>query len=307
MRLLKTLCEIPAPSGSEAALKDFIIRYVQEHRHQWRTSPAIVAGEELQDSLILRFGEPRTALLAHMDSVGFTVRYQDQLIPIGSPKTEGGYRLVGEDALGPIVCELAVHEEEEGKKQARYRFGRGIARGTELVFECNFRETDDYVQSCYLDNRLGVYNALRVAETLEHGLLVFSCGEEHGGGSVPFLARYIHEQFRIKQYLISDVTWTSDGVVHGEGAVVSMRDRNIPRRSFLNKVIALAEQSEVPFQLEVEGIGSSDARELHQAPYPIDWCFVGVPVAEAHSPHEKVHRADIASMIGLYRYLMHHL
>ena len=303
MELLKTLCEIPAPSGNEIALKNFIIQYAQDHRAQWRTAPVIIAGEELQDSLILQFGTPRTALLAHMDSVGFTVRYHDQLIPIGSPKVEDGYWLVGTDYLGPVRCELAVYESKK-EKHLRYTFGRGIARGTELVFECDFRETPDFVQSCYLDNRLGIYNALKVAETLENGLLVFSCGEEQGGGSVPYLARFIYEQFQVKQYLISDVTWTSDGIVHGRGAALSARDRNIPRRSFLNKIIALAEASEVPFQVEVEGAGSSDARELQQAPYPIDWCFVGVPVAYAHSPNEKAHRSDIASMLSLYRHLM---
>ena len=306
MDLLKSLCEVPAPSGNERALKDFIIEYVQEHQAQWRCLPTMVANDDLQDSLILQFGQPRTALLAHMDSVGFTVRYQDQLIPIGSPKAEDGYQLVGTDYLGPIRCELAVYESKK-EKHLRYKFGRGIARGTELVFECDFRETTDFVQSCYLDNRLGVYNALKLAETLENGLLVFTCGEEHGGGSVPYLARFIHEKFKVKQYLISDVTWTSDGIVHGDGAVISMRDRNIPRRSFLNKVIALAEASAVSFQLEVEGAGSSDARELIQAAYPVDWCFVGTPVAYAHSPNEKVHRSDIASMLSLYRYLMQEL
>ena len=295
-----------APSGNEAALKNFIVQYVQEHRAQWRVKPIIIAGEELQDSLILQFGEPRTAVVAHMDSVGFMVRYQDQLLPIGSPKAEDGYLLTGADYLGPIICELAVYESKKDK-QLRYKFGRGIARGTELLFECDFRETQDFVQSCYVDNRLGVYNALKLAETLEHGLLVFSCGEEHGGGSIPYLARFIYEKFQVRQYLISDVTWTTDGVVSGEGVAVSMRDRNIPRRSFLNKIIALSESSAVPFQLEVEGVGSSDGRELQQAPYPIDWCFVGAPVAYAHSPNEKVHRADINSMLALYQHLIQHL
>lgn len=306
MELLKSLCEVRAPSGNEGPLKDFIVQYVRDHHHAWKVSPVIIADEDLQDSLILQFGTPRTAVMAHMDSIGFTVRYQDQLIPIGSPKAEDGYRLVGADHLGPVLCELVVYESKKDK-QLRYKFGRGIARGTELVFECDFRETPDFIQSCYLDNRLGVYNALRLAETLEDGLLVFSCGEEHGGGSVPYLTRFIYERFQVRQYLISDVTWTTDGVAHGQGVALSMRDRNIPRRSFLNKIIEQVEQTEVPFQLEVEGTGSSDARELQQAAYPTDWCFIGAPVSYAHSPNEKVHRADIDSMLALYRHLMRSL
>ena len=50
---------------------------------------------------------------------------------------------------------------------------REIERGTELVFKCNFRETDEYVQSCYLDNRLGCWAALQLAETLENGIICF--------------------------------------------------------------------------------------------------------------------------------------
>ena len=303
MKLLKSLCEVRAPSGNEGPLKDFIIQYVEENHRGWNTAPVVISGADFQDSLLLQFGQPRTAVLAHMDSIGFTVRYQDQLIPIGSPKAEDGYRLVGEDHLGPVLCELAVYESKKDK-QLRYKFGRGIARGTELVFECDFRETPDFIQSCYLDNRLGVYNALRLAETLTDGLLVFTCGEEHGGGSVPYLARFIYEEYQVRQYLISDVTWSTDGIVPGQGAAISMRDRNIPRRSFLNKIISLAEEAAIAFQLEVEGTGSSDARELQQAAYPADWCFVGAPVSYAHSPNEKVHRQDVDSMLALYRHLM---
>ncbi|MEQ9437519.1 MAG: aminopeptidase [Cyclobacteriaceae bacterium] len=307
-QVLRRLCQVHAPSGNEAGLKEFILDYVRQHQGTWQVQPTVVEGPEFQDCVLLVFGKPRTALFAHMDSVGFTVRYHDQLVPIGSPKAEEGYKLVGEDHLGPVFCELLVYEgNQDQRKQVRYKFGRAIARGTELVFECDFRETDDYIQSSYLDNRLGVYNLLRVAETLEHGILVFSCWEEHGGGSVPYLANYIFEEYGVTKSLISDVTWTSDGVRHGEGAVISLRDRNIPRRAFVNQIVALAEESGIPYQLEVEGEGSSDGRELQLSPYPFDWCFVGAPVANAHSPNEKVHQYDAACMIALHRYLIEHL
>ena len=71
----------------------------------------------------------------------------------------------------------------------------------------NFREDNQWVQSCYLDNRLGVYVALELAKTLENGVIVFSCWEEHGGGSVAYIARYLWERFRLRKALISDITW----------------------------------------------------------------------------------------------------
>jgi putative aminopeptidase FrvX len=303
MKLLKDLCEVHAPSGNESAMKSFILDYVKNNRKNWVSMPEVVHGEDFQDCIILKFGQPRTAVFAHMDSIGFTVRYENQLVPIGGPQAEAGYILTGEDSLGPIECELKVDEDHK----LTYKFGRAIDTGTDLVFKSNFRETQNYVQNCYMDNRLGVYAALKLAEKLEDGVIVFSCWEEHGGGSVPYLAKHIYEQYNVKQALIADITWVTDGVQPGKGVVVSMRDRNVPRKSYINKIIALAKDSGVDFQLEVEGGGSSDGRELQVSPYPFDWCFIGAPEDNVHSPDEKVHKHDIQCMIELYRYLMANL
>lgn len=307
-KTLKQLCQIPAPSGNEVSLKEYILAYVRQHQQEWRHQPKVIQDAAFQDCLLLVFGKPRTAAFAHMDSVGFTVRYQDQLVPIGSPRAEAGTKLVGEDHLGPILCELQIEQaDKDSPKQAKYQFARGIDRGTELVYECDFRELDEYIQSCYLDNRLGVLNLLKLAKTLEDGILVFSCWEEHGGGSVPYLAKFIFEEYGVSQCLISDVTWVTEGIQHGDGVVISLRDRNIPRRTFVSHIVALAEESGISYQLEVEGSGSSDGRELQLAPYPFDWCFIGAPVADAHTPHEKVYRQDAQDMFALHQYLMKHL
>jgi len=301
-KLLKTLCQIHAPSGNEVAMKEFILNYVEVNASKWKTKPEVIFGDEFQDCVMLKFGTPRTAIFAHMDSIGFTVRYNDQLVAIGGPKAETGYKLVGHDSMGPIECELF---EDDG--HLYYKFPRGIERGTELVFKCDFREDDEYIQSCYMDNRLGVFNALKVAETLEDGVIAFGCWEEHGGGAVPYLAKHMYEQWGVKQALISDITWVTEGVPHGRGVAISMRDRNIPRRSYIQKIIKIAVESGIDFQLEVEGAGSSDGRELQLSPYPFDWCFVGAPEDHVHSPEEKVHKHDIDCMIALYKVLMERL
>jgi putative aminopeptidase FrvX len=300
MKLLKQLCEIHAPSGNEVAMKEFLLQYIKKEKKNWKVKPEVFSGDEFQDCIILKFGKPRTAIFAHIDSIGFTVRYFNQLLPIGSPDATMGTRLVGQDSLGPIECELEFDKENH----AFYKFARPIERGTELTYKINFRDTKDYVQSAYLDNRLGVYCALKVAETLKDGVIVFSTWEEHGGGSVPYLAKFIFEKWHITQALVSDITWVSDGVEPGQGVAISMRDRNLPRKSFVNKIIAIARKHKVKFQLEVEGGGSSDGRELQTSPYPFDWCFVGAPEHDPHSPNEKVHKNDIKTMIELYEWLM---
>ena len=303
VNLLKQLCEIHSPSGNEGRMKDFLLDYVKAQGRSWKNRPQVIHGEQLQDCLLLKFGTPRTAVFAHMDSVGFTVRYFNQLVPIGSPEAPAGTLLTGSDSLGPVECELDFDSEH----RAVFKFGRAVERGTDLTYQVNFRDTEEYIESASLDNRVGVYTALKVAETLDDGVICFSCGEEHGGGSVPYLMRHVYETWGVRQALVADVTWITDGVSGGKGAVVSLRDRNIPRRAYIERVKLLARNSKVDHQFEVEGMGSSDGRELHASPYPVDWCFIGVPQEHPHTPAEKVFKYDIGCMINLYTYLMQHL
>ena len=86
-----------------------------------------------------------------MDTVGFTVRYQNQLLSVGSPDAEDGTRLVGHDLHGPIECTLEFDKEHH----ALYTFGRPIVRGTPLSYKINFKESKDFIESAYLDDRLG--------------------------------------------------------------------------------------------------------------------------------------------------------
>ncbi|KAA3651749.1 MAG: aminopeptidase [Bacteroidetes bacterium] len=307
LALLKELCAIPAPSGSEITVKNFLINYIEKHQSTWKVKPDLIQGSDFQDCLILIFGKPQTAIYAHMDSVGYTVAYNNNLIRIGGPEAESGTGLVGEDSLGKIEAKLLLEEDENKNKTLKVDFSRPIERGTTLTYKQEFINTDEYIQSCYLDNRLGIWNALKVAETIENGAIVFSAWEEVGGGSVGYLARYLYKEYQIKQALISDITWITEGVTHGNGVAISMRDSGIPRKSYINRIIELAKESGIPFQLEVESAGGSDGNALQRSPYPIDWCFVGAGENNVHKPTEIVHKADIKAMHQLYSYLMKHL
>ncbi len=302
-KLLKALCRVHSPSGEEVNMKQFLLNYINEHSHNWNRMPQIITGEDFQDCLIMIFGEPTVAAFAHMDSTGFTVRYQNQLISIGGPEVIGGEILRGVDEFGEIECRLELNEAH----QLHYNFGRAIRPGTSLVFKNNYIENDAYITSPYLDNRVGIYNLLKVAETMKNGAIVFSAWEEHGGGSVPYLVKYLYENYRIRKTLISDVTWISDGININEGVVISYRDNNIPRKSFLKSIDAISLKNNIEYQIEVEAAGSSDAREIQLSPYPIDWCFIGPPVKNAHSSYEKISKKDLDITIGFYAKLMDQL
>ena len=302
MKLLKKLCSIHAPSGEENNISEFIIEYVNSNMQNWKVKPKIFSGDGFQDSIILSFGQPKTAIYAHMDSIGFTVKYNNEIIKIGGPVVKNGIELVGSDSKGKIEGKIIKKNEK-----IFIDFNREIDRGTSLTFKMNFKESNDYIQSCYLDNRLGVWNALKVAENLENGIIVLSCWEEHGGGSVGFLTNFIHTKYNISQALISDITWVTEGVKAGEGVAISLRDSGIPRKKFVNKIIELVKKNNISYQLEVESSGGSDGNEIQKSPFPVDWCFIGAAEQNVHSPKEKVHKDDIKSMVEIYEMLMKEL
>jgi putative aminopeptidase FrvX len=299
--LLQKMCAIHAPSGNESAMTRFILEYVEANKKNWKTLPQIIHGEDFQDCIMLVFGTPRTAVFAHIDNIGFTARYNNELVKVGGPRLVSGYRLTGADSIGKIECQIEVDEED---KTIKAIYEREIEPGTDLSFASDFREDENYVQSCYLDNRLGVFAALNLAETLENGVIVFSCWEEHGGGTAGYLAGYLYNKFKIRQALISDITWITERVVHGKGAVVSMRDSGIPRRTYVNRIRKILDDAKIPYQVEVESSGGSDGNDIQKSPFPIDWCFIGAAEDFVHTPDEKVHKADIQSMIQIYQSLM---
>jgi putative aminopeptidase FrvX len=302
--ILKQLTDVHAPSGNEIEMTKFILNYIERYKTGWNTVPRVHFGGTLQDAILLVFGTPKTALFAHMDSIGYTVRYGNELVKIGGPHHIDGTILTGKDSKGAIECKLRINEDEN---KLWYEFDREIDRGTDLVYKSNFREDDTFIQSPYLDNRMGVLCALKVAEQIKDGIICFSTYEEHGGGGAEFIGRVLYEKYHVHQAIISDITWVTNGVKHGEGVAISMRDSGIPRRSYVNRVIEIAKRRNIKYQLEVESSGGSDGNSLQRSPYPFDWCFVGAPSDYVHTANERVHKKDFEEMIKLHIGLMYDL
>ncbi|MFC5627225.1 aminopeptidase [Algoriphagus winogradskyi] len=302
MKFLFEILKQNSVSGDESKTSESILKYIAQRKKSWKVLPEIYSGEDFHDCILLKFGKPRTAVFAHIDTIGFMSRYNNQLISIGGPEVIEGTLLEGKDSLGEISCKIKGDENN-----ISHDFPRGIDPGTRLSFAQNIRINDEFIQAAYLDNRLGVYSALELCEKISDGWVVFSTYEEHGGGSMPFLLKFIQETSPVKQALISDITWITEGVQFHKGVVISIRDKFIPRKKFIDRIISLANESGIPFQLEVEEYGGSDGREVQFSPYAIDWCFIGAAEENVHSPDEKVSLVDLEAMLKIYPYLLERL
>ncbi len=103
---LKELLFMQSVSGEEAMASSWISSFVDERKSSWKVVPEIYRGEDFHDCILLKFGNPRTAVFAHIDTIGFMARYANQLIPVGGPELIPGTKLVGKDSLGEISCKL---------------------------------------------------------------------------------------------------------------------------------------------------------------------------------------------------------
>ncbi len=304
MKLLKQLCSIHAPSGEELKLKEFILWWVNTNMNNWKVKPTILDDSGLQDSIVLVFGKPRTAVFAHMDSTGFTARYNNELVYIGGPNFKNGDKLVFEEN-NKIQETKIIFDKKTEKVFCDYK--KILLTGTTLTYKVNFKTTEKEISAPYLDNRLGVWAALNIAKNIENGILVFSCYEEHGGGSVEKIAKIIYEKYSINQALIADTTWATEGIFLNKGVVVSLRDKYIPRKFYVDKICNILQNNKIKFQLEVESFGSSDGGYIQKCAEPIDWCFIGVAEENNHSSQEKVSLTDIKSMLKTYEVLIKEL
>lgn len=304
MDLLKKLCSIHAPSADEMPMKEFILSWVKSNMKSWKTKPQIIEDDGLQDAVMLVFGKPRTVAFAHMDSTGFTVRYNNEIIPIGGPHYKNGDKLVGNYLGKQIVTKVKC---KKGDDKIFCDFKEILPAGTTLTYKVEFDASEKGIVAPYLDDRLGVWVLMNLAKTLRDGILVFSCNEEHGGGNVEKIARVIYEKYSLKQALICDITWATEGVFLGKGVAVTLRDKYIPRKIFVDKVLNILNDNKIKYQSEVESSGSSDGGYLQKSAYPIDWCFIGVPEEGNHSCQEKVSVIDVIMLQKTYELLMREL
>jgi putative aminopeptidase FrvX len=292
--LLKKLCSIPGTSGDEQNVRNFVLEHIEADMETWKNQPEFWFGDGFQDCLVLVFGKPKTAFYAHLDTVGYTIRYDNYAIEIGGPDGKTGDKLVfelnGKQKETRLICEDDDH-------QALVDYSKKIEPGTTLTYAPNFFVENEFVKSPYLDNRLGVWALLQIAPWAKDVALVFTTYEEHGGGTAGYIARLLFEKYGVIQSIISDVTWVTSGVQPGKGPVISIRDSRIPRKSYVDKIKRIAEESEIQYQLEVEAVGGSDGREIQHLPYPIDWCFIGPPSYNPHSSLESVHQDDINGFV----------
>jgi putative aminopeptidase FrvX len=294
--LLQHLLSIDSPSGNESEIADFIEKHIEKEVPKAKV-------HRVMNNVIALKGKPEVAVFAHIDTVGFMASYENTLTDIGAPKVKE-HDLIENRSLG-----LKAKISEVTKNTTKCKSEQEIPLGTYLSFASNFKidEENKKIHSCYLDNRLGVLNALELLKRCDNIAVAFTAKEEHYGQGARICAKMLFEKHGITKVLVSDITWTTKHVKLGNGAVISLRDGFVPNKYFADKVVAIAKKHNAKHQFEVEDSGRSDGSYIEISTYPIDWMFVGVCLDNYETAQESCSISDFDDCVSLCEKLVKEL
>src|SRR5947209_16222946 len=110
-----------------------------------------IQSQRLQDNLIVWQGQPRVALFAHLDTVGFTLGYDRELVRIGGPHVTGG-----EAVRSPVGG--VTHRGRVARRGDNWVLDGApdAPEGTRWVYDTPLVLDGNRIRGPYLDNRAGV-------------------------------------------------------------------------------------------------------------------------------------------------------
>jgi endoglucanase len=219
----------------------------------------------------------------------------------------GTYGVIGakEEAFKdkPSLDKLYIDIGAENKEEAQKK----VSVGDSAVFVGSFIKSGDTVISKALDNRAGcaiLLAALSKINENENDLyFVFTVQEEVGLRGAKTAAFAIEPDIAVAV----DVTDTGDtpgapvmAVEMGKGAAIKVMDRSIMcDASVRAKMVDVAKENNIPYQLEIMTDGGTDAGAIHLTKAGIKTGGISVPTRYIHSPSETSSIKDIENCVNL--------
>ncbi len=315
--IVKTLTEIFGPSGREREVREKLIDMLKDHVDSYKVDKV--------GNLITSKGSGDRALIlvAHMDEIGVVVTHDIgngfyRIEPVGgmSPYIALSKRFVFENGVVGVVGMEGETLEERKKNVSELSFdhlyldtfGEKLEIGSFGVFVSSYTETDDFVISKAMDDRIGCAVLVEVARRLNNPkrkvYFAFSVQEEVGlvGASV------IAYPVDVEEAIAVDVTDSGDtpkgikrhAMVLGKGPAIKVKDRaSISDRRIVEKMRKIAEDRNIPYQLEVLTFGGTDAAVLMRTKAGIPSATLSIPTRYIHTPTEVVHKGDFENAVRL--------
>lgn len=338
--ILKELSEAVGVSGKEDAVRNIILKAIENHAEDIRIDAmgSVTARKAGRDSKL------RVMLAAHMDEVGFMVTgfEGDGLIRFTSvggidDRILPGLRVrIGDDLIPGVIIWTPIHKnrDENVVKMSNLRIDIGannkdevsgkVKRGDRIAFDSRFMEVGDkMLRGKSFDDRVG---CSLLVDLLQDGpyavdvLAAFTVQEEIGLRGAMVAA----------QTLCPDLALALEGTTAhdlpnpradrdeedelnptcriGDGPTLTVMDRSMIADPRLVRFIrSTAEKHGIPYQVKTQLGGGTDAGSIHQTNGGVPSAVISVPCRYIHSPSAYLSRDDYDSTLSLLKAILNDL
>jgi putative aminopeptidase FrvX len=317
--LIRKLVEITGPSGYEAGVRKLVIDEIRDHVDKYEVDDL---GNLITSKGKKEDGGMIIMLAAHLDEIGIIVTHVDEngfarFTTIGGvrPRNMAGGRvrfvngvpgvigMEGEPGIlnvtevSKMYIDLGVSNEKDCP----------VSIGDVAAFERTFEDYGDRIVSKALDDRVGVAVLIEILKQLKggpnHVVGVFTVQEEVGVRGATAAAFGVEPDLGIA----IDVTLSGDTpkddriqVGLGKGPAIKVKDQGMisdPR--VVAWMEAEAKRINIPYQLEILLMGSTDARAIQTSRAGVPSGCVSIPCRYVHTPSEMVDINDVENVIKL--------
>jgi endoglucanase len=324
--LIKELVEAYGPSGHEDRIREIIKAKIEDKADELRT-------DSLGNLIALKKGKDsskRIMLAAHMDEIGLIATHidDDGFIRFSNVGGLSPYMLLGArvlfngETIGVIDKEGKLDDISKLKHEKLYA-DIGATNKEEAAAKVKVGDTASYYRqmddlgdklvSKAMDDRIGCVVLLETLNRLESiptydTYFVFTVQEEVGLRGAKTSSFGINPDLGIAV----DVTLTGDmpearrmEVGLGKGPAIKIKDSSVlAHPQVKNLMIDIAEENNIPYQLEVLVSGGTDAGAIHLTREGIPSGALSIPCRYVHSPSEMVDINDVDNSIKLLTQLL---
>ncbi len=319
--LIKKLCESFGPAGAERNIRSVIYEELKEFAGD-------ISVDELGNLVVSHSpqqAEKHILVAAHMDEIGLMVTFIDdngflRFTNIGGvlPKTLVGSKVYFENGTVGVIGQEHLKDDKkldisklyidigaDNKDTALEK----VKIGSTAVFLTSFCDQGERITAKSVDNRIGCALLIEAFKQLPSSLpynvsFAFTVQEEVGLRGARPLTYRMQPDFG----LAVDVTRANDtpepefktDVSLGKGPAVKVKDSSIICHSrVVDLMTTVAEENNIPNQMEVLERGGTDAGSIHLSREGVPTGVVSIPCRYLHSPSEMVDIYDVEKGIKL--------
>jgi endoglucanase len=334
--LLKRLCETPGVPGREERVRELVAAEL---------APLVDdITVDVMGNLIAHKrgrGGPKVMIAAHMDEIGFIVKFIDsqgfvKLQQLGGwdPRVMVAQRVyvhghTGQTLLGALLPatkslpQQSPEERNSAPKISDFYVDLGLTGeqvkelvevGDMLTMARTTEQIGDCVISKSLDDRIGVFVMIEAVRACRNSsadiLAVATTQEEVGCRGATTAAHALNPDVGVALdvTLAQDVPGAPDAeqiTQLGKGCALKIMDSySISHPKLMRHFRDLAAQHDIPYQLEVLPFGGTDAGSIQKTQSGVPAITISIPTRYVHTVNEMAHTRDVEGAITLLaRYL----